>query len=135
MARCRPWPSGNAPTGPICSSPPNVPLRQGLVQYVGDYVAFVVAETHDQARDAAELVAVEYEELPSVTATADVLSAGAPSVWEEASDNVCFVHEEGDKAAVEAAIAGAPHVTTLAVGYNPGRRGPDGAARLHRRVR
>ena len=93
--------------------PPNVPLRQKLVQYVGDYVAFVVAESHDQARDAAELVAVEYEELPSVTATADVLSTSAPSVWEEASDNVCFVHEEGDKAAVEAAIAEAPHVTTL----------------------
>jgi len=93
--------------------PPNVPLRQKLVQYVGDYVAFVVAESHDQARDAAELVAVEYEELPSVTATADVLSASAPSVWEEAPDNVCFVHEEGDKAAVEAAIAGAPHVTRL----------------------
>jgi carbon-monoxide dehydrogenase large subunit len=94
-------------------TPPNVPLRQKLVQYVGDYVAFVVAESYDQARDAAELVAVEYEVLPSVTATADVLTADAPSVWEEASDNVCFVHEEGDKAAVEAAIAGAPHVTTL----------------------
>ncbi len=94
-------------------TPPNTALRSGQVQYVGDPVAFVVAESHLQARDAAELVVVDYEELPSVTATADVLKAGAPAVWEEAPDNIVFVHQEGNAAAVEAAIAGAAHVTTL----------------------
>ncbi len=94
-------------------TPPNTALRSGQVQYVGDPVAFVVAESPHQARDAAELVVVDYEELPSVTATADVLKAGAPAVWEEAPDNIVFVHQEGNAAAVEAAIAGAAHVTTL----------------------
>lgn len=94
-------------------TPPNVPLRRDQVQYVGDYVAFVVAESHDAARDAAELIDVDYEELPSVTATEDVLRDGAPVVWEEAPDNVCFVHREGHEAEVAAAIAAAPHVTVL----------------------
>ena len=76
-------------------APPNYPLRRDVVQYVGDYVAFVVAESHVQARDAAELVEIDYEALPSVTATADVLSENAPKVWDGAPDNVCFVHEEG----------------------------------------
>jgi carbon-monoxide dehydrogenase large subunit len=94
-------------------TPPNYPLRRDRVQYVGDYVAFVVAESHAQARDAAELVAVDYEERPAVTATAEVLADGAPVVWEEAPDNICFVHEEGNKTAVDAAIASAHHVARL----------------------
>ena len=93
--------------------PPNLPLRQDRARYVGDYVAFVVAETQAQARDAAELVAVDYDPLPAVTNTEDTLAAGAPAVWDEAPDNVCFVFEQGDAAAVDAAIANAHHVTTL----------------------
>ena len=94
-------------------APPNYPLRRDMVQYVGDYVAFVVAESHVQARDAAELVEIDYEALPSVTATADVLSESAPKVWDGAPDNVCFVHEEGNLEAVDASLASAHHVTSL----------------------
>ena len=94
-------------------SPPNRPLRQERVRYVGDYIAFVVAESHSQARDAAELVMVDYEPLPAVTATEDTVRDGAPAVWDEVPDNVCFVFEQGDSAAVESAILSAHHVTTL----------------------
>ncbi len=94
-------------------TPPNLPLRSDRIRYVGDYVAFVVAETHGQARDAAELVDVDYEPVSSVTATTDALIDGASAVWDEAPDNVCFVFEQGDATAVDAAIDGAAHVTTL----------------------
>lgn len=94
-------------------TPPNLPLRQDRARYVGDYVAFVVAETHAQARDAAELVVVDYDPLPSVTATEDTLQDGAATVWEEAPGNVCFVFEQGDGSAVDMAIKSAHHVTTL----------------------
>ena len=85
-------------------------LAQERVRWVGDYVAFVVAETLEQAVDAAELIEVEYEPLPAVTATADALAAGAPRVWGDSADNICFVHLAGDKGAVDAAFARAPHV-------------------------
>ena len=94
-------------------TPPNLPLRQDRARYVGDYVAFVVAESHAQARDAAERVDVEYDVLASVTATEDALCVGAPAVWEETPDNVCFVFEQGDSSAVDNAIRNAHHVTTL----------------------
>src|SRR3954469_16405545 len=68
-------------------------LTQDRVRWVGDYVAFVVAETREQAADAAELIAVEYEVLPSVVSSEAALAPDAPRVWEDAPDNVCFVHE------------------------------------------
>ena len=80
------------------------------VRWVGDYIAFVVAETKHQAADAAERVEVEYEPLPSVVSNEAALAAGAPRVWDDCPDNICFVHEVGDKAAVEAAFARADHV-------------------------
>jgi carbon-monoxide dehydrogenase large subunit len=80
------------------------------VRWVGDYVAFVIAETQAQAIDAAELIEVEYEPLPTVVSTAQAVEPGAPTVWPECPDNICFVHIEGDKAAADAAIASAPHV-------------------------
>jgi carbon-monoxide dehydrogenase large subunit len=95
--------------------PPNRALRKDRVRLVGDYVAFVVAQTHIQARDAAELIDVDYEPLPSVTSTGDAVKPGAPAIWDEAPDNVCFVFEAGNKAAVEAAIKGAHHVARLEV--------------------
>ena len=103
----------NKADGSPMFTPPNLPLRKGRVRMVGDYVAFVVAETPDAARDAAELIAVDYAPLPSVTATADALADGAPAVWPEAPDNVCFVFEQGDREAVEDAFAKADHVTRL----------------------
>jgi carbon-monoxide dehydrogenase large subunit len=94
-------------------TPPNLPLREGRARYVGDYVAFVVAETHDMARDAAELIDVDYEPLPSVTATKDALRDDAQDVWDEAPGNVCFIFEQGDAASVDTAIKTAHHLTTL----------------------
>jgi carbon-monoxide dehydrogenase large subunit len=96
-------------------TPPNRALRKDRVRLVGDYVAFVVAETLVQARDAAELIEVDYEPLASVTKTADALKPGAPAVWDECPDNVCFVFEAGNKATVEAAFKSAPHVAKLDV--------------------
>ena len=80
-------------------------LAEDRVRWVGDYVAFVVAETLAQAMDAAELIAVDYEELPSVTSTAEASKPGSPRVWEDCPDNICFVELIGDKAAVDAAFA------------------------------
>jgi aerobic carbon-monoxide dehydrogenase large subunit len=85
-------------------------LAEDTVRWVGDYVAFVVAETRLQAMDAAELVAVDYAPLPAVTSTAEAPKPGAPRVWEDCPDNICFVAEFGDKAAVDAAFAKAAHV-------------------------
>ena len=85
-------------------------LVEDRVRWVGDYVAFVVAETKHQAMDAAELIEVEYEPLPAVVATAGAPAPGAPLVWDDCPDNICFVHEVGDKAAVEAAFARADRV-------------------------
>jgi aerobic carbon-monoxide dehydrogenase large subunit len=88
-------------------------LARGRVRHVGDPVALVVAETVEQAVDAAELVAVDYEPLPSVAATADTIRPGAPAVWPEVPDNVAFVWEAGNKDAVARGFAGAAHVTRL----------------------
>ena len=86
-------------------------LAEDRVRWVGDSVAFVVAETVAQALDAAEMISVDYEELPAVTSTAEAPKPGAPRVWDDCPDNICFVELIGDKAAVDAAFARAAHVT------------------------
>jgi carbon-monoxide dehydrogenase large subunit len=88
-------------------------LAHERVRHVGDPVALVVAATREQAADAAELVAVDYEALPAVTATAEALRPGAPAVWDEVPDNVAFVWDAGNREAVARALAGAAHVTRL----------------------
>src|SRR5579863_4747424 len=90
--------------------PPYRPLAVDRVQHVGDAVAAIVAETLDQAKDAAELVEIDYEILPAVTDTAAAAEPGAPKVWDTVPDNVCFVHRVGDRKAVEQAFARAHHV-------------------------
>jgi carbon-monoxide dehydrogenase large subunit len=84
-------------------------LAEGRVRYVGEPVVFVVAESAAQARDAAERVEIEYEILPSVTDTAEA-AAGKAAVWDECPDNISNLFESGNRAAVEAAFAGAAHV-------------------------
>ena len=84
-------------------------LAQGTVRYVGEPVAFVVAETLAQAKDAAELVEVDYEILPSVTDTADAAAAKV-AVWPDCPDNISNLFEAGNKAAADAALAGAAHI-------------------------
>src|SRR5947207_2163928 len=94
-----------------------VPLRRALardrVRHVGDPVAFVIADTSEQARDAAELIAVTYRPLPAVVDATAALAAGAPLLWDEAPGNLCYRFERGDKAAVEAAFAAAAHVVEI----------------------
>jgi carbon-monoxide dehydrogenase large subunit len=90
--------------------PPYPALVKDRVRWVGDYVAFVVAETRHQAADAAELIEVDYEPLPAVVSTAEAAKSGAPLVWEDCKDNICFTAIHGDKAATEAAFAKAAHV-------------------------
>jgi carbon-monoxide dehydrogenase large subunit len=85
-------------------------LAEDRVRWVGDCVAFVVAETVAQALDAAELIQVDFEPLPSVTSTAQAPQPGAPRVWEDCPDNICFVELIGDKAAADAAFARADRV-------------------------
>ncbi|HEY1300458.1 MAG TPA: xanthine dehydrogenase family protein molybdopterin-binding subunit [Stellaceae bacterium] len=98
------------PDGSPMFAKPHPGLARGEVRYVGDPVALVVAESVAQAKDAAELVAVEYEELPSVTDTAAAARPGAPAVWDACPDNVSNLYEAGDKAATEAAFGRAAHV-------------------------
>ncbi len=83
------------------------------VRHVGDHVAVVVAETRAQAKAAANLVDVEYEELPAVGSIGSALADGAPLVWDEAPGNLCFDWEVGDKGATDAAFESAAHVTSL----------------------
>jgi len=92
---------------------PRPVLARERVRHVGDPVALVVAETQEQAADAAELVAVDYEPLPAVAATAEAMGPGAPVVWDEAPDNVAFVWEAGQRDAVARAFEGAAHVARL----------------------
>jgi carbon-monoxide dehydrogenase large subunit len=96
------------PDGSPMFAPPHRGLARDRVRYVGDPVALVIAETRAQAEDAAELVAVDYDPLPSVTATAEAIG-GAP-VWPECPDNVSNLFESGDRAATDAAFAGAARV-------------------------
>jgi len=88
-------------------------LAVGKVRYVGDHVAVVIAETLAQARDAAELVEVDYEPLAPVVDLAKAQSAGQPQVHAEAPNNTVYEWHLGDKAAVDAAFAAAKHVTKL----------------------
>ena len=98
------------PDGSPMFTSPHLGLTPERVRYVGDPVALVIAETAAQAEDAAELVDVDYEPLPSVTATADAVRPGAPAVWDECPDNVSSVFEAGNQAAADAALASAVRV-------------------------
>jgi aerobic carbon-monoxide dehydrogenase large subunit len=84
-------------------------LAQGTVRYVGEPVAFVVAETLAQAKDAAELIDTDYEALPSVTDTAEA-AEGKIAVWGECPDNISNLFEAGNKTATEGAFAKAAHI-------------------------
>ena len=85
-------------------------LADDRVRWVGDPVAFVVAETQAQAADAAELIAVDYEPLPAVVSTAKAIEPDAAKVWDGCTDNISFVELIGDKAATDAAFAKAAHI-------------------------
>lgn len=92
---------------------PRPALARDHVRHVGDPVAVVVAETREQAADAAEMIAVDYAILPAVGATSEATRPGAPAVWDEAPDNIAFVWEAGNRDAVTRAFESAAHVTKL----------------------
>src|SRR6056300_740831 len=101
--------------GQAMQEPAHPVLAQGKVRHVGDPIAAVVAESPEQARDAAEAISVEIEELPAVVDMKAALSADAPKVHDDLTSNLCydwgFVEENKD--AVAAAFEKAAHVTTL----------------------
>src|SRR5688572_184868 len=83
------------------------------VRCVGDRVAFVVAETEAAARDAAELIEIDYETLPAVVSLEDALKPGAAAVWADCPSNVSYRVGFGDEAATKAAFDGARHVVSV----------------------
>jgi carbon-monoxide dehydrogenase large subunit len=91
--------------------PPRPVLAARKVRHVGDALAMVVADTAQAAQDAAELVEVEYRDLPSVVSAEEALAPGAPQLHEEAPGNLAFDYEAGNEEAVKAAFAQAAHVT------------------------
>jgi carbon-monoxide dehydrogenase large subunit len=92
---------------------PRRPLAHEAVRYVGEAVAAVVAESRGQAQDAAELVEVEYDPLPSVTEMEDALKPGAPQVWKGAPGNRVGFNRFGDAAKADAAFKAAAHVVSV----------------------
>ncbi|HSV57613.1 MAG TPA: xanthine dehydrogenase family protein molybdopterin-binding subunit [Variovorax sp.] len=99
--------------GSPAATPPRYALAHERARYVGECVAAVLADTVQQARDAAEAVHVEYEELPMVVEPAQALAAGAPLLCEGLADNVSAEMRHGDAAACDAAFAQAAHVVKL----------------------
>ncbi|HJV60922.1 MAG TPA: xanthine dehydrogenase family protein molybdopterin-binding subunit [Albitalea sp.] len=103
--------------GTPMKEPPHPVLAQGKVRHVGDQVALVVAESYLQAKDAAELIEVDYDELPAVVDPATADKAGA-SVHDDVPGNVCYDWGHGNKDAVDAAFAKATNVTRLDIVNN-----------------
>ena len=99
--------------GDTMKEPAHPALAVSKVRHVGDAVAVVVAETREQAADAAELVEVDYEELPAVVDVVAATQDGAPQLFDDVPNNIPFDWELGDKEAADAGIAAADHVTTL----------------------
>jgi carbon-monoxide dehydrogenase large subunit len=99
--------------GEPMKEPPHPILAFEKVRYVGDHVAMVVAETYEQARNAAELVVVDYEPLAAVVDVRDAQAPGAPVIHDIATNNQCYKWAIGDKAAVDATFANAAHVTKI----------------------
>jgi carbon-monoxide dehydrogenase large subunit len=107
----------NLETDPF-TAPPYPILAAGEVRHVGDAIAFVVAETIDQARDAIEAIEVKWTPLPSVTGVVNAVKKGAPQVWPDKPGNVLFDVSIGDKAATEAAFAKAHAIAEVSI-VNP----------------
>ena len=100
------------------TGPPYPILAKDEVRHVGDAVAFVVADTIDQARDAIEAIEVNWTPLPAVIGVVNAVKKGAPQVWPEHAGNVLFDVPIGDKKATEAAFAKAHAVAEISI-VNP----------------
>src|SRR5258708_180150 len=99
--------------GSMSYSPPYPVLCTDIVRHGGDAVALIVAESVTEARDAAELLDIDWQELPAVVDTAGALVPGAVAVWPEAKDNLVFDWELGNEKATEAAFKQAHHIARI----------------------
>ncbi len=107
------WGVNNKDGSPM-NEPPHPALAIGKVRHVGDQVAVVVAESYAKAKDAAELIEVDYTELPAVAHMEAALAAGAPLVHDDAAPgNLCYDWELGDEAEVDAEFKNAAHVVSI----------------------
>jgi len=110
-------PTKSAVAKKIDGTPLNQPPRHCFAieraRYVGEPVAMIVAETREQAQDAAEVIDVDYEELPAVTDLRKTIETGAPQIWDDIEGNLCLDFELGDKEATDKAFADADHVVSL----------------------
>ena len=95
--------------------PAHLPMPVGKVRHVGDIVAMIVADTLDQARDAAEALAVDYKALPAVVTSEQALAAGAPLVHDDVPGNLMCRWSKGNRAATDEAFARAAHVSKLSI--------------------
>jgi carbon-monoxide dehydrogenase large subunit len=101
--------------GSEMKKPPRHALATDRVRFVGDPVAFVVADTLNRAKDAAEAIEVDIEPLPAVTDPEQAVNAGAPQLYDDVPGNVALDYHYGDADAVNAAFAKAAHVTRLKI--------------------
>lgn len=104
--------------GKPMKEPPHPALAQGKVRYVGDAVAFVVAETLQQAHDAAAAVAVDYEALPAIVVLADTMKPDAAQLFDDVPNNLCCDWALGDEAVTDAAFKQAAHVARITLVNN-----------------
>ena len=107
------YPGGKNADGSAVPRPPQMALAEGKVRYVGEPIAMVVADTLQMARDAAEAVMLDIDSLPAVTDVRAAAAPDAPQLHEEAPGNVFMTFHHGNTAAVDAAFAGAAHITKL----------------------
>jgi carbon-monoxide dehydrogenase large subunit len=104
--------------GTPMAEPPHPVLAIDKVRHVGDPVAVVIAESRKAARDAAEMIAVDYEDLPSVATMRDAVKPGAPLLYDDVPGNICFDWHIGDKAIVDQAFANAHKLVKLELTNN-----------------
>jgi carbon-monoxide dehydrogenase large subunit len=110
------------PDGSPIVAPPRYPLTADAARFVGNAFAMVIAETRNQAKDATELIEVEWEALPAIVEAVDAARADAPRHWEPAFTpeygNIAAIYRVGDPAAVDAAFAAAHKVVSIRVVNN-----------------
>ncbi|MBV9783658.1 MAG: xanthine dehydrogenase family protein molybdopterin-binding subunit [Acidisphaera sp.] len=106
------WQIHNKDGSPM-AEPPHPVIAVGKVRHVGDPVAVVIAETRQQAKDAAELLVIDYQDLPGIASVRDAVSPAAARVHDDVVGNVCYDWHIGDKAAVDAAFERAARVVRL----------------------
>ena len=107
------WEAPTKEGTPPMHEPPWPIFAQEKIRFVGELVAVVIAETVNQAKDACELIDMEYEDLPAVVSPQKALEDGAPSIWSEIPNNLCFEWEIGNKDDTDKAFEEAEHHITV----------------------